>query len=50
MSSGNLAVSVKNVVATDSYSEIAISYIINMNDISLANGSNVEMSMELTKS
>ena len=49
MSSGNLAVSVKNVVATDSYSEIAISYIINMNDISLANGSNVEMSMELTQ-
>ncbi len=48
--SGNLAVSVKNVVvATDSYSEIAISYIINMNDISLANGSNVEMSMELTQ-
>ncbi len=49
MSSGNLAVSVKNVVATDSYSEIAISYIINMNDISLANGSNVEISMELTQ-
>lgn len=49
MSSGNLAVSVKKVYATDSYSEIAISYIINMNDISLANGSKVEMSMELTQ-
>ena len=49
MTSGNLAVSVTQVYATETSSTIQITYTINMNNITLADGSTVELSMSLVQ-
>ena len=47
MTSGNLAVSVTQVYADEYSATIQITYTINMNNITLADGSTVELSMSL---
>ena len=49
MNSGNLAVSVTQVYATETSATIQITYTINMNNITLADGSTVEMSMAIVQ-